>query len=33
MGGAGSMYGGDERCIKDFGGKAKKKETTWKIQA
>jgi hypothetical protein len=21
MGGAGSTYGGDERCIKDFGGK------------
>jgi len=21
MGGAGSMYRGDERCIKDFGGK------------
>jgi hypothetical protein len=33
MGGAGSKYGGDKRCIKDFGGKTWQKETKWKIQA
>jgi len=28
-----SMYGGEERCIQDFGGETWGKETTWKTQA
>ena len=27
------MYGGEERCIKGFGGETCEKETTWKTQA
>jgi len=30
MGGAGSTYGGQERCIQDTGGKTWWKENTWK---
>jgi len=33
MDGAPSSYGGEERCIKDFGGETWEKETTWKTQA
>ena len=33
MGGAGSAYGGEERCIQGFGGEAWGKETTWETQA
>jgi len=33
MGGTCSTYGGQERSIKDFGGKTRGKETTWKTQA
>jgi hypothetical protein len=25
--------GGEEECIEDIGGKARRKETTWKIKA
>ena len=28
-----STDGGQERCIKDFGGQSRGKETTWKTQA
>jgi hypothetical protein len=28
-----STYGGEERCIQDFGGEIWGKETTWKTQA
>ena len=31
-GGAYSRYGGEERCIQDFGGKTWGKETNWKTQ-
>jgi len=27
-----STYGGEDRCIQDFGGEIWGKETTWKIQ-
>jgi len=27
-----SMYGGEERCIKGFGGETWGKKTTWKPQ-
>jgi hypothetical protein len=30
--GACSTYGGGERCIQDFGGETRGKETTWKTQ-
>ena len=33
MGGACSMYGGEERLVKSFGGETSGKETTWKTQA
>ena len=33
MGGTCSTYGGQERCIKNFGGQTRGKETTWKTQA
>jgi len=33
MGRAYSEYGGEERCIKDFGGEIGRKETTWETQA
>jgi hypothetical protein len=33
MGGACSTYGGEERCIKDFGGETWGKATTWETQA
>jgi len=33
MGGTCSTYGGQKRCIKDFGGQTIVKETTWKTQA
>ena len=29
MGGACGMYGGQERCMKGFGGESRAKETTW----
>jgi len=32
MGVACSMYGRGEKCIQDFGGKTRVKETTWKNQ-
>jgi hypothetical protein len=32
MGRAGSTQGGEEECIKDFGGKARRKETTKKAK-
>jgi hypothetical protein len=32
MGGAFSMNGGDEECIYDIGGKARRKETTRKTK-
>jgi hypothetical protein len=32
MNGEGSTYGGEERCIQDFGGETWGKETTWKTQ-
>jgi len=30
MGGECSMYGGEEGCIRGFGGETWSKETTWK---
>ena len=33
MGGAGSTYEGEERCIRGFSGETWEKETTWKSQA
>jgi len=30
MGGACSMYGGEERLVKGFGGETSGKETTWR---
>ena len=33
MGGACSTYGGEVRCVQDFGGEIYRKETTWKTQA
>jgi hypothetical protein len=33
MGGACSMYGGEEKCIPGFGGETRGKETTWETQA
>jgi hypothetical protein len=33
MGGACSMYGGEEKCIKGFGGETGGKDITWKAQA
>jgi len=33
MGGACSAYGGEERCVQDFGGETRGKENTWKTQA
>jgi hypothetical protein len=32
MGRAFSTYGGEEECMQDFGGKARKIETTMKTQ-
>jgi len=32
MGGACSMYGGEQRCIECFGGGTWGKETTWNTQ-
>jgi len=32
MGGACSLYGGEERCVQGFGGETSGKETTWKTQ-
>jgi len=33
MGGACSVYGGEERRIQSFGGEISGKETTWDTQA
>ena len=33
MGGTCSTDGGQERCINDFGGQTRGKETTWKTHA
>ena len=32
-GGAGSTYGGQEKCLQSFGGDTWGKVTTWKMQA
>jgi hypothetical protein len=33
LAGACGTYGGGERCIQDFGGETRGKETTWKTEA
>ena len=33
MGGACSVYGGEERRIQGFGGETERKENTWEAQA
>jgi len=33
MGGAYSMYAGEERCVQGFDGETRGKETTWKTEA
>ena len=33
MGGACSVYGGEERCMQGFGGETGGNETTWETQA
>jgi hypothetical protein len=33
MGGAYSMYGGEEKCMQDFGGETSGKETAWETPA
>jgi len=33
MGAAYSAYGGEERCMQDFGGETWGKETAWETQA